>query len=151
MKNSFNKPEAYEKYYQDLLKNMKFFGTLKDIFMLSAVLGYRNGIRLAISKSGGDPIKEHIFNSDDFNIMDIIALETTKDLSIILKENKDEKYKIIEEYAHAGIKYIVENIYIGDVTSSESFIDFVTKLSPESVTPAKTDVTTMISNIVDNL
>lgn len=61
MKNSFNKPEAYEKYYQNLYRDMKFFETLKDIFMLSAVLGFKQGVRLPFDKSGGEPLKTTFF------------------------------------------------------------------------------------------
>ena len=89
MKTSFNKPEAYEKYYQILLRDAKFFTTLKDIFMLAAVIGFKNRVTLPFSKGGGDPIKAHIFDQEDFNIMDIIAIETTKDLNILLTETKN--------------------------------------------------------------
>ena len=152
MKTSFNKPEAYEKYYQILIRDAKFFTTLKDVFMLSAVIGFKNNVRLPFSKNGGDPIKSHIFDEEDFNIMDIIAIETTKDLKILLSENKDEKYKMIEEYAHAGIKYIVDNIFIGEeIPSRQQFLDFVCQYAPEYNTGRPVDVTTMFSNILSDL
>lgn len=151
MKNSFNKPEAYEKYYQNLYRDMKFFETLKDIFMLSAVLGFKQGVRLPFDKSGGEPIKDHIFSQEDKDVMDIIALETEKDLKILLNENRDEKYKMIEEYAHAGIKYLVDNIYVGDVTSVESFLNFVCKHAPDSQETTQTDISTMMNNILSSI
>lgn len=152
MKTSFNKPEAYEKYYQILLRDAKFFTTLKDIFMLAAVIGFKNKVRLPFVKSGGDPIKDHIFGEEDFNIMDIIAIETTHDLNILLSENQDEKYKMIEEYAHAGIKYIVDNIFIGEeIPSKDKFLEFVCQYAPENNATRQVDVSTMFSNILSDL
>ena len=127
MKTSFNKPESYEKYYQALLRDAKFFTTLKDIFMLAAVIGFKNNVRLPFAKSGGDPIKAHIFD-------------------------QDEKYKMIEEYAHAGIKHIVENIFIGEeIPSKDKFLDFVCQYAPENNATRQVDVSTMFSNILNDL
>lgn len=152
MKTSFNKPETYEKYYQILLRDAKFFTTLKDIFMLAAVIGFKNKVRLPFAKSGGDPIKDHIFGEEDFNIMDIIAIETNHDLNILLSENQDEKYKMIEEYAHAGIKYIVDNIFIGEeIPSKDKFLEFVCQYAPENNATRQVDVSTMFSNILSDL
>lgn len=152
MKTSCNKPEAYEKYYQILLRDAKFFTTLKDIFMLAAVIGFKNKVRLPFAKSGGDPIKDHIFGEEDFNIMDIIAIETNHDLNILLSENQDEKYKMIEEYAHAGIKYIVDNIFIGEeIPSKDKFLEFVCQYAPENNATRQVDVSTMFSNILSDL
>ena len=152
MKTSFNKPEAYEKYYQILLRDAKFFTTLKDIFMLATVIGFKNNVRLSFYKNGGDPIKSHIFDQEDFNIMDIIAIETTHDLNILLSENQDEKYKMIEEYAHAGIKHIVDNIFIGEeIPSKDKFLEFVCQYAPENKTTRQVDVSTMFSNILSDL
>ncbi|MDD3013460.1 MAG: hypothetical protein PHC34_07125 [Candidatus Gastranaerophilales bacterium] len=152
MKNSFNKPEAYEKYYQYLIRDFKFFETMKDIFMLSAVIGFKNNTSLPFPKSGGEPIKDHIFSEEDKNIMDIIAIETRKDLKILLKENQEEKYKMMEEYAHAGIQYIVKNIFIAEeVTDADKLLDFVCKYAPNSEIPKQPDISTMMSNIVEEL
>lgn len=58
---------------------------------------------------------------------------------------------MIEEYAHAGIKYLVDNIYVGDVTSVESFLSFVCKHAPDSQETTQTDISTMMNNILSNI
>lgn len=152
MEHGFKKPEAYEKYYQYLIKEAKIFSTLKDIFMLSLVIGFRNKTRLPFSKSGGDAIKGHIFSEEDANIMDIIAIETYKDLNILLSENQEEKYKMIEEFAHGGIKYIVENVFIGDeITNANRFLEFVCQYSPENSNIKQVDVSSMMSEILADI
>ncbi len=150
MKSSFNKPAAYEKYYQILIKN-EYFETLKDVFMLSAVLGFEIKCRLPFEKSGGDPIKEHIFQQDDFDVLDIIAIQSTGGIEILLNENKDKRFMLLEEYAHGGIKYLVDNIFLGEGTSEEAIVNFSLMFRPEKIDEVKTDFGGLISEVVRKL
>lgn len=151
MKTSINKPFEYEQYYQKLGndKDTGYFDNMKDVLVLSAVLGFMQNCPKTFSKPGGDAIKEHIFQ-DDMNIFDIISILSTGDIKIILNENHDEKYKLIEEYAHGGIQYLVNNIFNGPITSVENIIDFVLRFEPEKE-EKRFDFGDMISDLVNEL
>lgn len=131
MKSAINKPLEYEGYYQRLGndKENNYFDNMKDVLVLAAVLGFINNNQLPFSKTGGEAIKEHIFQ-DDLNIFDIIAILSTGDIKILLDEKREDKYKLIEEYAHGGIKYLVDNIFSGEITSVDNIVNFVLNFAP---------------------
>lgn len=151
MKTALNKPYEYESYYQKLGndKDTGYFDTMKDVMVLSTILGFMKDKHIPFHKPGGDAIKEHLFQ-DDLNIFDIIAILSTGDIKILLNENRDEKYKLIEEYAHGGIQYLVNNIYEGPITSVDNIIDFVLTFEPEKE-EKRFDFGDMISSLVDEL
>lgn len=149
MKNSIAKPTEYEKYYQKLGLEHPYFDTLKDVLVFATVLGYYKKSRIPFTKAGGENIKENYFE-DDMKILNIIAILENKDIDILLNEKKEEKYKMIEEYAHGGIKYLVDNIFTGEITSEEKIIDFV--LQFDSGNERKHfDITDVIKDIVVDL
>lgn len=89
----------------------------KEVFLLSAVLGFQKGQRIPIK--GG---KEGYFLVDrlkeaDLALMDAIAIKETESLDII--NDKKEVFNIIEEYAHAGIQLLGDMVFDKD---SGSFI-----------------------------
>lgn len=131
MKSSINKPFEYEEYYQRLGndKDNNYFENMKDVLVLAAVMGFIRNDPLPFSKAGGEAIKEHIFQ-DDLNIFDIIAILSTGDIKILLNEQRENKYKLVEEYAHGGIKYLVENIFNGEITSFDNIVEFTLKFAP---------------------
>lgn len=151
MKTGISKPLEYEQYYQKLGNDREtgYFENMKDVLVLSAVLGIISNRKMSFSKTGGDAIKEHIFQ-DDMNIFDIISIISTGDIKILLNENRDEKYKLIEEYAHGGIDYLVENIFNGPITSIDNIVDFVLKFEPEKENKLF-DFGDMISDLVTEL
>lgn len=117
-KNSLNKSSEYEGYYQNLGKGEankeKLFASMKDVYMLALVVGFKHKKKKPFAKAGGDPIKLGIFDEHDKVIMDIIALYEDikdKDLSLLRSDREDDKYQIIEEYANGGMEIIVKEIY----------------------------------------
>jgi len=119
------------------------------VLVFATVLGYYKKSRIPFTKAGGENIKENYFE-DDMKILNIIAILENKDIDILLNEKKEEKYKIIEEYAHGGIKYLVDNIFTGEITSEEKIIDFV--LQFDSGNERKHfDITDVIKDIVVDL
>ena len=88
MKSGLGKSANMEVYYQTLVKD-GLFETMKDVMLTAIALGFVNNSRVPINKYGGDAIKEHIFK-DDIDFLNIIAVLTTKDIKILLDENKEE-------------------------------------------------------------
>lgn len=151
MKTSINKPFEYEAYYQKLGndKEVGRFDNMKDILVLTSILGFIREDRKPFNKPGGDAIKEHIFQ-EDMNIFDMIAVLATDDIKILLNERRDEKYKLIEEYAHGGIQYLVENIYNGPITTVNDLINFVLSFD-ERYERKHADLSDLISEVVNEL
>lgn len=75
------------------------FETFKDIFMLAASLGFRNGRRVPTTKSGSE-IRLSVFTEDDIAILKAIAIAETGDVEILSRFG--EILSIAEEYANAG-------------------------------------------------
>ena len=151
IKSPLNKPQVYEENYQYLVKE-HFFDTLREVFIVSTIIGFNNDIKIPFTKSGGDPIKEHLFSADDKNIMDCIALYSTQDTSILLNEKSKEEAKLIEEFAHGGIQYISEHLFNGKtVLTTDDIIDFVLQFDPSSVDKKKIDLTELLKNSLSDL
>lgn len=112
------KENEYEPYYKILgskseKNEEQLFSTMKDVYMLALVIGFKNKKRKKIMKPGKDPIKLIYFDEYDKVIMDIVALYTyinDEEISILRNDKQDEKYKLIEEYANAGMEVIVNKV-----------------------------------------
>lgn len=116
-KNSLNKSLEYENFFKFLGKpdkdQEKLFNSMKDVYMLAIVVGFKNKKKKPLKKSSSDPIKLDIFDEHDKVIMDIIALYENiheQDLSLLRNDRQDEKYKLIEEYANGGMEILIREI-----------------------------------------
>ena len=116
-KNSLNKSLEYEPYFKSLGKPDKdadkLFTSMKDVYMLALVVGFKYKKRKEIKRASTDPIKLTIFDEHDRVIMDIIALYENirdKDLSLLRSDREDEKYTLIEEYANGGMEILIREI-----------------------------------------
>ena len=148
MKSALGKSAEMEPYYQYLVKE-GLFDTMKDVMLLAIVIGFKNNVRTAFSKYGGDAIKEHIFK-DDMDFLNVIAVLSEKDIKILLDENKDEKYKMLEEYAEAGMNMFVKEVFTGQFTSIERVIEYVNKYAPE-IKSNKTDLSGLFGSIIEEM
>ncbi|MCX7860151.1 MAG: hypothetical protein N2385_08675 [Chloroflexus sp.] len=88
----------------DEVSEQKPFRTLKDVFMLAVVLGYRRGIRLPAPSSTKHTIRREVFTESDYQLLKAIAVATTGDINVLL--NHGEILTIAEEYAQAGIREV---------------------------------------------
>lgn len=116
-KNSLNKSIEYEAYFKSLGKPdkdaEKLFNSMKDVYMLALVVGFKYRKKKEIKRASADPIKLGIFDEHDRVIMDIIALHENikeKDLSLLRSDREEEKYKLIEEYANGGMEVLIREI-----------------------------------------
>jgi len=124
-----------DKDLYDRLKNEKLFKdkNLKEKFIYALTLGYKNNISVPIK------LKEGLFYTKDLSendeaLLSALAIYTSeKGIDILI--DKAEIYKIAEEYAHAGIRLLIDNIdstpygsyeKIVEKELSEIFNDFLT-------------------------
>lgn len=100
-----NIDEALISIYHELTEGNNIeqapFRTLKDVFMLAAVLGYRRGSRRPAPSSTRHTIRKEVFSENDYNLLKAIAIATTGDVEVLMSQG--EILNIAEEYAQAGI------------------------------------------------
>jgi dnd system-associated protein 4 len=100
----------YEDIYQKLSEGEEaVFNQLKDVFLMAACIGYKNGQRKKLSKRGKE-FPWSVFNgSTDESIINAIALSSTNNFRVVIdqqEEGEEDRETIIEEYANAGIEYL---------------------------------------------
>lgn len=130
MKNSIAKDSTYEHVYQQLGNTKEsIFGTMKDVMIFCALYAVRKNIhRKTLQKHGGDSIKLDIFIPEE-SIIDIIALNDQKDISILSNERQDEKITIFEEYANAGIANIMDRFV--NIPEQSDICRIIDEMRPE--------------------
>jgi dnd system-associated protein 4 len=81
------------------------FRTLKDVFMLAVVLGYRGGVPRRAAPSGArHTIRKEVFSENDYHLLKAIAIATTGDVEVLMDQGK--VLTIAEEYAQVGIHQV---------------------------------------------
>lgn len=148
MKSSLNKSYEQEPYYQKLVKD-HFFETHRDIYEIAILIGFISGEKKTIDKIGGEGIKEHLFDND-MRMLDIVAVLAKDDVNILLNENKEEKYKLFEEYANCGMQELINGVFTGEHTNADNIIDFVMRYAPESK-PEKFDFQELFKQMADDI
>ena len=133
--------EFYNKYWMGLTDESKrrsgqtgFFADKKDIFILSAVLGYKHRKR--------KKFKEKILLTADFReyagLIYSIALDETKNPLVLKNENNEfEKHYIetlIEEYACGGFEYLKYELEKRGKSPLELFEELLEKESSSETT-----------------
>lgn len=148
MKSALGKSATMEPYYQFLVKE-GYFDTMKDVMLLAIIIGFKNESRIPVTKYGGDAIKEHIFK-DDMDFLNVISVLSTKDIKILLDENKEDKYKMLEEYAEGGMNILVKEAFSGQYTDAEKILDYVKTFSP-TISSEQTDLSELFGSIIDEM
>lgn len=114
-----------EEYFKTLTKGeYGLFDTMKDVFMLSAVIGYNLGDKEEIKRAGGN-IPWSVFDDQDEYIMNIIALAYTKDMDIVLDEQFENKLTLIEEFANRGIEELINQIVEKPGDGMDNLLEFI--------------------------
>lgn len=97
--------EAVIDIYRELTEGSNIeqapFRTLKDVFMLAVVLGFRRGSRRKPPSHSRHTIRKEVFSDNDYHLLKAIAITTTGDVAVLMSQG--EILTIAEEYAHAGI------------------------------------------------
>lgn len=145
-KSILNKDINHNECFKELAKigsEKRIFNAMTELYTLATVIGFINKERKKIEKISSEPIKLVYFSDEDLAIMNMIALLEYKDkddeLFLLRKENEEEKYKIIEEYACAGMDIIKREIYDKDdyleaiIKFSEKFNNIKSKDPSQSI------------------
>lgn len=116
-----NDKELYEQLDDEkMLKHKGGNRTRKEQFIFAMAIGFESGVRRELDK------KEGLFNLKDLKLEDeallhALAINETKSITII--SNKNDVYKIAEEYAHGGIKLLVDEIQACEYGSFEKHFE----------------------------
>ncbi|MCM1232546.1 MAG: hypothetical protein NC489_20675 [Ruminococcus flavefaciens] len=148
MKTGLGKSNDMEEYYQILVKD-GYFDTMKDVMLLAIAIGFINGKTMPIIKYGGDTIREHIFK-DDMAYLNIIAVLSTRDIKILLDENKEKKYSLLEQYAEAGMNIFVKKVFNGRYTNVDRILEYVNSYNP-GVSTGKKDLSELFDEIIEEM
>lgn len=79
----------------------------KDLFVISMAYGFKNRIKEGIEKKEGFVRVEYL-SGWDLALINAVAMYDTNSVEVI--SNKEEVFKIAEEYAHAGVKLLFDKI-----------------------------------------
>jgi dnd system-associated protein 4 len=150
---ALRKSAEYERYFQELGNSpQKIFESMKDVFMFAASLGFKNNKKVPFQKAAGENISLRFFKDDDRNIMDIIALQDTNDISILLNDDEyvDRKYKIIEEYANGGMGIMVE-AFCKPIADEDGFRRFIESFDEDSGVHPISSLEDILERAIDSI
>ena len=105
------------------------FQSYADALVFAAALGMRQGRREPIKEYSKeiDPIRQDIFTGKGYDqVINLLAVADTNDPRIVASNEaaEEERIKIFEEYANAGLE-IIEEIFRGSVDYSEQLLLFL--------------------------
>ncbi|MBU1666994.1 hypothetical protein KKC13_01130 [bacterium] len=102
--------------YQEILASSALKGrTTKEVFLLAAVLGFKNGRRISIKGGKKSYVRTEFLDKKDKTIMNAIAIKETGIPDII--DNQKEVFNIVEEYANAGLRELKDMVFEKDTGS----------------------------------
>lgn len=106
--NRVRRPKAHEEFLKLLTKDDNIFSSYKNALVFCASVGYRFSRKTPFEESG-EPIRIEIFNTEtDIPFMYALALADTEDIELMKESNFPKVVKIFEEYANAGLIYLVD-------------------------------------------
>jgi len=79
----------------------------KDLFLIALSIGFKNNFRLPIEKKFGFIRREYL-NDEDLSLIESLAIYSSENIEILT--NEVEVFKIAEEYAHGGVKILIDKI-----------------------------------------
>lgn len=106
--------ESHHEIYEDLTRKREKedspppFKTMKDLFLLAALIGYGREKRLLLEKRQGIFTWAQLSAQEDVPVLRALAIAETGDVDVLT--NQDELLTIAEEYANSGIVEIQEQV-----------------------------------------
>lgn len=96
-----------------LVNELKIFKSLSSLLVVSAVIGYNNGINYPFEKSA-EPVLMQFFTDDNYDLMNLLAYAFERNQSIFKKMDgnkpNNRQFEIFERYANAGFPILVEKL-----------------------------------------
>jgi len=99
-----------KKIYDRLKTEEPFFKNYtgnKELFLFAMAVGFKNEKRLPLGKRLGYFLEKDL-KYEDYVLINAIAINETESLDVLA--NKVEIFKIAEEYAHGGLKFLSKEI-----------------------------------------
>lgn len=79
----------------------------KEQFLFTMAFGFSNRMRMPLKAKDGFFLRKDL-KMEDEALINAVALHDVEDVDIL--SDKSNIYKIVEEYAHAGIKLLADNV-----------------------------------------
>jgi len=125
------RPSSHDELLNKLTDKEKggIFETYKDVMLFAAALAAYNAEQKPLQGKSSEPIDYNIFSkkSDNEALIHLLAIYNRDDITILSDENSDERVKILEEYANAGLDIIDQKI-----RSSATTLDAILGLIQET-------------------
>lgn len=122
------RPKDKEYIFKALIEGeTDVFETYKDVFMMAACIGYQHDKRVPFD-STAEQIAWTVFSGQtDLPIINAIALDATKDVSILLddEETFDRKLTIVEEYCNGGLEILKEKLLDSTGNAHDNFMNMI--------------------------
>lgn len=153
MKSGLNRSDDAELVFQTLGNSTdRLFDNMKEVYMVALLMGYFHKFRKPLGKSSKDPIRINVFDPNDKNIMDVIALMEKKDLSLLINEEDqiEEKMRMLEEYANGGIELLEKQLF-QPLPSYDGLLKYVESYAPEHNGEEQVDINIMIEGALKSL
>lgn len=116
-------PKHHDDYVKLTTGDEAPFKTMKDLFMLSASVGYARGRRTVLSGQR-EIFRWPVFSSqEDIPVLRAIAIAETEDTAVLVDQN--ELLTIVEEYANGGIDEIRREVFGKPGTALENLVHFL--------------------------
>lgn len=101
-----NDRELYTKKISDFDEIFKKKNN-KELFLFAMAYGFKNKMRVPFKRRDGFFLEKDL-KPDDVSLLNAVALYETNSVDTLL--DKGKIYQIAEEYAHAGIRLLVDRI-----------------------------------------
>jgi len=102
-----------EEQMRYLVNDLKVFKSLSSVLVVSAIIGYNNGINYPFEKSA-EPVLMQFFTDDNYDIMNLLGYAFQKDQSIFKKMDgnkpNNKQFEIFEKYANAGFPILIDKL-----------------------------------------
>ncbi|MFX4211991.1 DNA phosphorothioation-associated protein 4 [Aliarcobacter butzleri] len=151
---SADKRWLFEKLVKSSDNKDGIFENNKDLIITASVIAYKSkqSSKLELKKDRIE-IPLSVFRNTDGNIelIDIIALDKTKDVNILNWKDDEivsQKLEIFEEYANKGLEILDQKLFQNNTDKYENLLQLISsELNNKETTTKKADLNSLIGSI----
>lgn len=151
---SADKRWLFEKLVKSSDNKDGIFENNKDLIITASVIAYnsKQSSKLELKKDRIE-IPLSVFRNTDGNIelIDIIALDKTKDVNILNWKDDEivsQKLEIFEEYANKGLEILDQKLFQNNTDKYENLLQLISsELNNKETTTKKADLNSLIGSI----